>query len=296
MIEAAFIGAMLAIGITILLRGLNPPDASLQERIDQLSAPAYGEEFEDIQPESFDDLREQLAVRLLRFTKGDKLPDTLADVAVSQRAIEGFAIDKLSGAVGAGVISVGAGIFFGFVSTLVGGIIVAAAGAAMGYSLPDFEVRRQAAAGRVEFEEALTAFVGLVSVSMSGGGGLNSAMVDSAAVGRGWVFETLLQTLNDAQLRSEPAWRSLDLLGRRLQVDGLIELAGALGLAGDSGAQITETLIARAESGRKRMIADARADAERQTANLGLPVGTLLIGWVGFLGYPAVVNVIQGLT
>jgi hypothetical protein len=296
MIEAAFVGVMLGIGLTILFRGLNPPDATLQERIDELSAPMYGDDFDDVEPESFDALREQLAVRLLRATKGDKIADTLADVAVSRRSVEAFAIDKLSGGLGAGIIFVGGGIWFGLISTIMGGIIVGAAGAAVGYSLPDFEVRRQAAAGRIEFEEALTAFVGLVSVSMSGGGGLNTAMADSAAVGRGWVFETLLQTLNDAQLRSEPAWRSLDQLGRRLQVDGLIELAGALGLAGDSGARITETLIARAESGRKRMIADARAEAERQTANLGLPVGTLLIGWVGFLGYPAVVNVIQGLT
>jgi|GEM_PF-1362185 len=294
MIEAALVGALLAFGLMVLLRGVNPPDETLQERIEELTAPSLDDE-RTVDAESFDELRQQLAVRLMQASKGEKMDQTIADAAAARTPIEVFAVDKLYGAIGGGFVALLVGFWFGLVSTLVGGLLVTLTGAAIGYNLPDFEVKRKAAKGRAEFEVALTAFVGLVSVSMSGGGGLNTAMTDAATVGRGWVFEMLQETLSDAQLRAEAPHRALERLGRNLQVDGLIELAGALGLAGDSGARITETLIARADSGRKRMISDARSAAEKRSANLGLPVGSLLFGWVGFLGYPAVVNLVTGL-
>jgi len=295
MIEAALAGALLALGVVVLLRGANPQPATLQERIENLNTPVHGDDFTHVDAENFVELRQQIALRLLIWSKGDKMPDVQSDVAAARGEIDAFALDKLYGAIGSGFLSIVAGVWFGLASTLIGGVLVALAGGAIGYNLPDFEIKKKARIGRDEFEVALNSFVSLVSVSLSGGGGLNTAMLDAANVGRGWVFETLQDTLTDSELSSEPAHRSLGRLGRELQVDGLIELAGALGLAGDSGARITETLIARAESGRKRMISDARSEAEKQSANLGIPVGALLIGWVGFLGYPAVVNLVSGL-
>lgn len=296
MIEAAIVGGLLALGVVILLRGLNPSDATLQERIYNLSLPPEEDAFAPIDPGNFDELRQQVSIRLLQMTAGDKMGDIQSNVAAARTDLDRFAMDKLYAGIGVGIMSIFLGMQFGLVSTVIGAVVVAVAGAALGYNLPDIDIRTKAKKGRAEFEVALNAFVGLVGVSMSGGGGLNTAMMDAATVGRGWVFELLRETLQESQVRNEPAWRGLDRLGRRLQVEGLIELAGSIGLAGDSGARVTETLVARAESGRKRMIAEARSQAEERTANLGIPIGALLLGWVGFLGYPAVVNLISGLT
>jgi len=296
MIEAAFVGGLLAFGVWLILRGAFPPPAELSERIAELDNPLLDYNDQDVEEASFNQLRERLAMYVLRAVRGEKMAQTRADVAVARVELTAFAIDKLSGAVGVAVMVATLGLWLGFLTTLSGTLLFGLAGAAFGYIIPDFEISKKARQGRVDFERALNAFVGLVSVSMSGGGGLNTAMSDAAMVGNGWVFDMLRSTLSDAELRGQPAWQALNDLGRRLDVNGLIELGGALGLAGNSGARVTETLISRAESGRKREIAEVQADAERTTANLGVPVGTLVMGWLGFLGYPAVVSLISGFT
>jgi len=299
MIEAALIGSLLGLGIIILLRGAYPPRATLAERISSVDTPLLGydpDEDDDLPEQSIERMRQRFAMYVLRTAKGEKIKDVQADVAVSQGDLLTHALDKLSGAVGVMILALVIGMMTGFVSTFIGGIVVACAGAAAGYIIPDFELAKKAKQGRFEFERALNTFVGLVSVSMSGGGGLNTAMADAASVGSGWVFESLRATLTDAQLRNEPAARALDRLGHQLNVEGLIELAGALSLAGESGARVTDTLIARAETGREKELSEARTLAEKTSANLGIPVGALIFGWLGFLGYPAILNLVQGLT
>lgn len=294
MIEAALVGALLAIGALIFLRGLIPPRVTLEERIRGEGDPVIVLDLPVDTGEGIISLRNRLALTLLRVVSGERLAKVQSDVSITRGDVLGLAVDKLYGAVGVAVLATFLATWMGVASTIAGGILVAAAGASIGYVLPDFELKRNAAVARTEFERALNAFVGLVAVSMSGGSGLITAMGDSAAVGSGWVFEMLRSTLSDARVHSEPIGRALDRLGRQLDVEGLIELAGAIGLAGDSGARIRETLIARAESGRKKEISEARTVAERTTANLGIPVGTLVIGWIGFLGYPAISSLLQG--
>lgn len=290
--EALLVGAAFGFGIWLLLRGFNPEQPSLSERIGNLTVGDVGPEFAD---ESFDGLRRRLAMWALETAKGDKLDAVRADCAVTRTPIDVFAIDKLNAAVGGGLLIGGLAWWFGIASTVVGMVVLVLAGGALSYTLPDLDLRKRAAQSRVEFERALSAFIGLVAVSMTGGGGLNTALADSVQIGRGWVFEAIESALTDGALSGESAWSSLDRLGQRMGVEGLIELAGALGLAGDSGARLTETLLARAESARKREVSEARELAERTSANLGIPVATMLFGWLGFVGYPAVANLIQGL-
>lgn len=140
----------------------------------------------------------------------------------------------------------------------------------------------------MEFVEALNAFVSLVAVSIAGGGGVNTAMKDTTSLGGGWPFEMIHRTLDEAALFGESPWSALDRLGRDLDVEELIELAGALSLAGVSGARVADTLRSRAESGRQKALAEAKAKAEAKSESMNLPVAAMLLGWVLFMGFPAV--------
>ena len=190
-----------------------------------------------------------------------------------------------------------AAIFAGFIAMLfdfagggAGLLIIALVGAVLGYQLPDLELKKKADRRRVEFSRALTAFVTLIGASISGGGGITTAMSDAAAMGEGWVFVKLRNALDEANLSGTSPWLALDRLGRQLRVNPLVELAGSLTLAGSSGARITETLHARAESSREKELAEIRSAAEAKSSSLGMPVGFMLVGWAIFIAYPAVLS------
>ena len=145
------------------------------------------------------------------------------------------------------------------------------------YFLPDIDVKKKADQRREEFAEALNAYVTLAAVSISGGGGLQTALRDAVSVGTGWTFDLLRNALAEAALQNSSPWAAFDELGRRLQLVPLIELAGALGLAGAGGAAVTETLQARAESGQAKLLSEAKTTAEKKSATLGVPVGVMLL-------------------
>ena len=171
-------------------------------------------------------------------------------------------------------------------------LILALVGFCIGYLVPDFDLKQKAATRRKEFNEVLTGFVGLIAVSISGGGGVNTAMLDATSIGEGWCFDMIRRSLDEAFLAGESPWTAFERLGERLALLPLVELAGALALAGNSGARVVETLRARAESGRDRELSEALANAERKSESMGIPIGAMLLGWFLFLGYPAIAGLI----
>lgn len=289
MMQGLVLGLLFGIGLIVLLRGLHPPKPTLADQLTDFADPRAPE----IElTESFNSVREELAVKVLTALKGETIDDLRADVAVSGIEFEALAVDKLNaGAGGATLVAAlvtGLGIVSGFLTI----ILLALVGGAIGYIIPSADLKAKATKRRIEFEETLNAFVSLVAVSMTGGGGLATAMSDTASVGSSWVFDTLRTTIEEAVLHGDSLWSAFDTLGRRLKLVGLIEFAGALSLAGNSGARVTDTLLARAESGRKRELSTLLGEAEKRSGSMGVPIGLMLLGWIGFLVYPA----ISGLT
>ena len=204
---------------------------------------------------------------------------------------EEFATDKLkAGDLGAAIVG---GALFA-VGRARGPLLVIAllAGFLGFYFSQDVQLRKKAAARRREFVDTVTAFIGLVSVSIAGGGGVMSAMNSAASLGDGWAFERIRLVLDEAATRNETPWVGLDRLGSELGIPSLVELGGSMQLAAQSGAKISESLAARAQSARARELAERLAEEEQTSEALGVPVVVMLLAWVGFLGYPAIVNVI----
>lgn len=161
--------------------------------------------------------------------------------------------------------------------------------------VPTLAVRTDAAERRASFRHALGCFLDLVAVRLAGGAGVDSALAGSAAAGDGWAFTELRQALTSARLRGQPSWWGLASLGDEIGVAELQELAASAGLAGDEGARVRVSIAAKARSIRVRGLADAEGAAQSASERMSLPVVLLMTGFIVFLGYPAVAQVVNGL-
>jgi tight adherence protein C len=174
-------------------------------------------------------------------------------------------------------------------------LVVAAALAAAGFLAPDLDVRAKAARARAEFRTALSAFLDLVWITLAGGAGVEAALIDAAAVGQGTAFTQLRRALDAAQLTRSTPWATLRQLGEELDITELSELAASISLAGTEGAKVRASLAAKAQALRAHQVTDAEADAQAATERMALPVTVLFLGFLGFIAYPAVMQVLNGL-
>lgn len=286
---AASAGALLALGLVILFKGYAPGPPTLREQL---------QEFEEVgfETDTSTSRLRSLAIHIFRLTRNDADGAIAADLTLTEASVEDHAYEKLKAAAGFGAMAPVFAFVAGFLSSGFAFLVVAATGAVAGYFIPDIELKKKAAERRQEFSTALTAFVTLVAISISGGGGINTALADAAAMGDGWVFALLRRAISDAALQAKSPWLVLEGLGRELNIIELSELSGALMLAGNSGARVTDTLHARAESARSSEISEARSRAEAKSSTLGVPVGLILLAWALFMGYPAIQNMMGGVS
>jgi len=167
--------------------------------------------------------------------------------------------------------------------------------AAVGFLAPDLRVRADATRRRADFRHALSAYLDLVVVSLAGGAGPDGALTDAATIGHGWAFTHLRRALDTARLTRVPPATSLAQLGTEIDSRDLAELAASLSLAGTEGARVRASLAARADSLRTHLLTDTDAQAKAATERLGLPWGLLFLGFLVFLGYPALHQILTGL-
>jgi Flp pilus assembly protein TadB len=184
-----------------------------------------------------------------------------------------------------------AGARTGFDFPIIAGIVLAG----MGFLWPDLRVRAAAARLQSEFRHALSCYLDLVWITLAGGAGVDSALHDSAAVGQGWAFAQIRQTLSAARLTRSTPWARLHQLGDELGVTELAELAASVSLAGTEGAKVRASLAAKAAALRAHQLSNAEAEAQSATERMSLPVMVLLLGFLAFITYPALTQVLNGL-
>jgi tight adherence protein C len=164
-----------------------------------------------------------------------------------------------------------------------------------GILLPNVTVRTEAAKRRRSFNHSLSAFLDLVAVNLAAGRGIEGALDTAADAGRGWAFGEIRLALYRAKVMGETPWTGLDHLGEALGVSDLQELAASVSLAGDSGAKVRTSLAAKAQALRVKSLADAENAAQAATERMSLPVILLLCGFVIFIGFPAIMRVLNGI-
>jgi Flp pilus assembly protein TadB len=221
-----------------------------------------------------------------------------ADLAVTERSADAFLSEKallavvgllLPGAVEVLVLVAGHPLPW----PVPAGLSLAAA--VGGFLLPDMTVRQEAQQRRLAFRHALSAYLDLVHVLLAGGAGVEGALTDAAAVGEGWSFRQLRRALTTARITRTSPWTALGQLGRELHITELVELAGALSLAGTEGARIRASLAAKSAAARHRDATDAEARANAATERMAMPAMVMAIGFIAFVFYPALTQITASL-
>lgn len=164
-----------------------------------------------------------------------------------------------------------------------------------GVLLPNLTIRSEAAKRRRSFNHSLSAFLDLVAVNLAAGRGIEGALDTAAAAGNGWAFGEIRRALYRAKVMGETPWTGLDHLGEDLGVSDLQELAASVSLAGDSGAKVRTSLAAKAQALRVKSLADVEEAGQAATERMSLPVILLLCGFVIFIGFPAIMRVLDGI-
>lgn len=164
----------------------------------------------------------------------------------------------------------------------------------VGFLLPTLTLRSAAADRRRDFRHALSAFLDIVSISLAGGRGVETALHDAASAGRGWAFDEIRRSLLEAQLLGETPWSGIARLGAELDLPELGELAASASLAGAEGARVRASLAAKAKALRLQGLTEVEAAAQAASERMSLPVVALMLGFIVFIAYPAVDKVLSG--
>jgi tight adherence protein C len=227
--------------------------------------------------------------------RGWVTPSLRADLAVTGRDLDahlarkfGFAAAGLLAPplLAAAVAASGAG-----VPVLVP-LWVAVCAAVVAFLLPDVTLRQAAAARRRDYRTAVGAFLDLVAMRMASGAGLAEALTEAAAVGDGPAFAHIRGALADARTDGLAPAAALGRLGDELGLADLVDTATRLRLVDSTGAQAQASLRAQAASLRDRELADAQGRANERSQSMLVAQVVLGLGFVVFLGYPAVAKVL----
>lgn len=293
----ALLGAGVGAGLWALVRWLAPPKPPLTELTSRLKAVSVPAPILTTDATGW-------AVRLGRpFTsllRAAGLPGRTitADLAITERSPDTHLAEKAALALTGLLLPTTAGLLLALAGRAPGWplpLVSSLACAAAGFLTPDARVRAEAERRRAAFRHALSAYLDLIHVLLAGGAGVEGALTDAAGIGQGRPFQQLRRALAVARLTRTSPWSTLGRLGEELQVGELTELAAALSLAGTEGAKVRASLAAKATAMRRRGGAEAEGRANAATERMALPSVLAAFGFVLFVFYPALTQVMNAL-
>jgi Flp pilus assembly protein TadB len=274
MSRTALLGGGIGAGVVLVLLALRPRHQALVSALRDLdrspSAPGHG--------------RAEFVARRLAIALEFGHIRT-ADLHIVGRTFEHHALRKMAAAASLGALAPAC-----VVLARLGGVDVAASAAAVpavalaavGYVVPDVELRRAA------FVHALSSYLDVTAVLLAGGAGTETALNAAAALGTGWPQRQLRSALDRCRLTGQTPWEAFGELGDRLDVTELSQLSTSLQLAGEHGARVRLTLTERARALRAQQLADVEARARAVTEQMSVPVALLAVAFMLFVGFPAV--------
>lgn len=159
-----------------------------------------------------------------------------------------------------------------------------------GWFLPNLLVRDQAAAARQEFARSVAVYMELVGSERISGAPPGKALESAAQVGRNWVFVRLRQTLTEARYAGVAPWDALEQLSHEINVPDLADIAKVIRLSGEQGASVYETLRARGQNLRDRLLNDEQTEANKATNKMTIPMTLTGVIFMLLLGTPFVLN------
>jgi tight adherence protein C len=231
----------------------------------------------------------------LRHLSGAGVSDdtTLRDLAVLHRPLEvhaGVTVFAAMSGAAVGPFIYGTALAAGTLLPVIVPLWMSVVGIAGGALVPRLVLRAEAAKARRDFRHALGAYLDILVLLLAANEGPEGAMEAAARAGTGPAFMDLRRATIEARLSASTIWAQLDELGATIGVDELREVAAAGNLAGEQGAAVRKSLIAKARSLRATSLSAAESDARRRSNAMFAPIVVMGIGFLLFLIYPLITN------
>jgi Flp pilus assembly protein TadB len=296
MLEYILLGAVVGLGVYLLIRSLMPSRRSAIVTVAQIDA------LRELGPYSAEivggraSFKERVGRAMADFyaRQGWQQRSVRADLGILDRSWEAFLATKI------GLAAYG----FVFVPLLYGMLWVLGAHltflvplwltllvAAGFFLLPDIEVRQKARERREDFRRVVSAYLDLVAMNLAGGRGLPEALMAAAEISDGWAVRRIRNTLSDARLSGQTQWAALGALGLAVGLEELVDLGNALALTADDGAKIRTSLASRAETMRRRELSEIEGKAGQKSQSMLVAQVLLCAGFLVFLIYPAITQI-----
>jgi tight adherence protein C len=301
---ALFFGAMVGGGVYLLVRLLMRPAPTVRATIARIDAGRTGyrsvtaSAAGDHELGGLDKVKASLGRRLEieAANRGWKFGRLRRDLAVMNQPFSTMLATKTLFAIGALIIVplwwyIAA--LAGFTPPSLAPAVVTIGAAMVAFFLPDLALRQEAERRRRDFRHVVGSFLDLVAMNLAGGRGLPEALMAASSVGDHWAMARIRQALSNARVIGITPWEGVSRLGRELGVDELRDLASALALAGDEGAKIRLSLMARAESMRRKELADVEGQAGERSQSMLVAQLLICAAFLLFLAYPATAQILN---
>lgn len=285
-------GALVGLGLTVIIRELVPAHPDLVSALDRLSGRASAPVTTAHGPvERIGRLVERHLPQLAAF----RVP--ARDLALLQTPVPAWLGEKAALAL--------FGLLLPALLTLLASVVglalpgpaptvgVAAALAAVMWLLPDIGVRRRAANARAEFARGVSAFELMIALQRLAGAGAVQSVERAAATGNSWVFQRINQHLQRCRYEGTQPWAGLQQLGQDLAVPELESLADIMRASGEEGTAVYETLRARDRSVRSALLARDQAAANAASESMHIPVAATVMVFAMLLIAPSFLTLIR---
>jgi len=289
-VAIAFVGAGCGLGLWLLYHGFSsrPRLSDVGAALALPGRPAGGAGSRS-QRSLLEERLVRRATGLLRAAGMDR-SRRAADLRVARRTVDQHVLAKLVGGVGGGVMGALIGLVFGLGPLA---LLLALLGAGAGFLLPELTLTGEAKEARKAFRHAYGAYLDLVNVMLAAGAGPEAALHSAADSGAGWVFGELRAALEAARRTRRSMSDALSALGTELDISELRELAASIALLSNQGAKVRASLVAKADTLRAQQMSEAEAESESATERMTFPVVVLLLGFLFFIGFPAVARMTE---
>jgi hypothetical protein len=158
------------------------------------------------------------------------------------------------------------------------------------FFLPNYNAVDDARKARLEFTRALGAYIDLVALERHNGSGVRQAMEAAAQVGNSWVFTRLSEELTRSRWSGQPPWDALHALADELGLPELDDFADIMRLSGEEGASVYTNLRARSAAMRTAMLNDEITEANAVGERMTIPGSLLGVIFMALLVAPSLLR------
>lgn len=285
---ALLFGALIGLGVGLLVYKLFPAQPDLSDVLSRLSPPARARVGAVVSASP--DTEERLGIWAQRTLPARLLGAPPArDLAVLRQTPAQFYGRKMAfGILGLVLPALLTG-FFTLLRITVP-VVVPAGGtlilSVVLFMMPSRDIREAAMRARSDFARALSAYIELCALERNAGAGASVALANAAQVGDSWVFRRISEELARSRYNGQPPWDSLTVLADDLGLPELTDVADIMRLANDESSEVYRQLRARSASARSALLSSELAQANLVEERMYLPASFLGLVFLALLMTP----------